>query len=157
MQVLQVLKKRTGVHDESAAKSAEFFILFPEKGIQAEDLLFIGRGYPDKSDDYKKGKEKSKKYLDSRLYKKGMTGYNISVRKTTIQAIIEEVDIMRNTEIEEYKINTPINQPLKHDYFIEWLNWLDVKPKTAETYRKSVNRFLVWLNLNGITTPGPVS
>jgi integrase/recombinase XerC len=82
-----------------------------------------------------------------------MTGYNISVRKTTIQAITEEVDIMRNTEIEEYKINTPINQPLKHDYFDEWLNWLDVKPKTAETYRKSVNQFLVWLNLNGITTP----
>jgi hypothetical protein len=84
MQVLQVLKKRTEVHLKAAKKRRSFLYFFRKKASRRTDLLFTGRGYPDKSDDYKKGKEKSEIFVHSRLYKKGVIGYNISVRKTTI-------------------------------------------------------------------------
>lgn len=63
--------------------------------------------------------------------------------------------MMNRAYTELTKVNNSIteNTPLKHDYFIEWLQWLDVKPKTADTYRKSVRQFLEWLQLSGITQP----
>lgn len=39
------------------------------------------------------------------------------------------------------------------DLFRKWIQYLDAKPKTIETYNKNIKQFIKYLNENGIRTP----
>lgn len=60
---------------------------------------------------------------------------------------------MGMNELKEVNNEITEKQPFKTDLFYQWLAWLDVKEKTAETYKKSVRQFLNYEALQGITNP----
>ena len=39
------------------------------------------------------------------------------------------------------------------DLFARWIAYIDVKPKSAETYARNIKQFWKWLQAEGITAP----
>jgi len=71
----------------------------------------------------------------------------------TIKEREKERKIMKNTEMNTKIAKTEIEIRIDDRLFRDWVNFLDAKLKTVETYTKAIKQFSKWLKAKGITKP----
>lgn len=60
---------------------------------------------------------------------------------------------MKNNTIVKREAEEMVTKEITADLYQEWINYLDVSPKTVETYRRSLKQFFKYIYENGITQP----